>query len=65
VVKIERRQKFLPTRRGVTFLAALLERALVRVDMAVSASLELHVLVAGRPARHIWLVTLFAFHLNV
>lgn len=49
----------------MAFLAALLEGAFVRIAMAVDASLELHILVTGRPSRDIWFVALLAGYLNV
>jgi hypothetical protein len=49
----------------VTVFAALLERALVRINVAVETSLELHVLVTCRPAWHIRLMALLASNLNM
>src|SRR6266576_3290843 len=46
-------QQFFPSRGGVTFFAALFERASVRIDMAVDASLKLHVPVTCRTTGHI------------
>jgi hypothetical protein len=60
MVEFKAGQKFLPARGGVTFLAALLERAFVRIDVAIDAGRELHVSVARRAAGHIGLVALFA-----
>src|SRR6267378_7833211 len=65
MVEFKLRQQFLPPRGGVTFFAALLEGAFVRIDMAVDASLELHVPVACRTAGRIGLVALLAGHLDV
>jgi hypothetical protein len=65
MVEFKSRQQFFPSRGGVTFFAALLEGAFVRIDMAVDAGLELHVFVAYRTAGHIWLVALFAGNLDV
>src|SRR6267378_1587297 len=58
-------EQFFPSRGGVTFFAALLEGAFVRIDMAVDAGLELHVPVARRAAGHIRFVALLAFDLDV
>src|SRR5437868_537952 len=58
-------QQFLPSRSGVTFFAALFERASVRIDMAVDASLELHVPVTCRNTGHIRFVALLTVHLEV
>lgn len=65
VIKREGRQKFFPSRGRVTFLATLLERAFMRVNMTVDASLKLHVLVTCRPARFVRLMTFLAGNLNV
>ncbi len=59
------RQKFSPSRRCVAVLAALLEGTFVRIDMAVDARLELHVLVTSRSAGHVRLVALLAGNLDV
>ncbi len=58
-------QQFFPSRGGVTFFAALFERASVRIDMAVDASLELHVPVTCRTTGHIRFVALLTVHLDV
>ena len=65
MVESKSRQQFLPSRSGVTFFAALFERASVRIDMAVDASLELHVPVTRRAAGHIRFVALLAVDLDV
>lgn len=65
VVECESRQDFLPAGGGVAFLAALFEATAVRIDMAVAAVGELHVLEPRRPARHVRLVAFLAGNLNV
>ena len=65
MVESKSRQQFLPSRSGVTFFAALFERASVRIDMAVDASLELHVPVTCRTTGHIRFVALLTVHLDV
>ena len=65
MVEFKARQQFFPSLGGVTFFAALLEGAFVRIDMAVNAGLELHVPVACRTAGHIRLMTLLAFNFDV
>jgi len=65
MVESKSRQQFLPSRSGVTFFAALFERASVRIDMAVDASLELHVPVTCRTTGHIRFVALLTVHLEV
>ncbi len=65
MVESKSRQQFLPSRSGVTLFAALFERASVRIDMAVDASLELHVPVTCRTAGHIRFVALLTVHLEV
>src|ERR1700681_3599092 len=65
MVELKARQQFFPACRGMAFFAALLERAFVRIDMAIIARLELHVFVTRRAARHVWLVALFALNLEV
>jgi hypothetical protein len=65
MVEFKVRQQFLPSRGGVTFLAALLEGTFVRIDMAVDTGLELHVPVTRRTAGHIGLVALLACDLDV
>jgi hypothetical protein len=49
----------------VAVFATLLEGALVRVDMAIRAAAEAHASESRRPAPHVWLMTLFACHLDV
>lgn len=65
VVKSKAGQKLLPSRGGVAVFATLLEGALVRVDMAIRAAAEAHASESRRPAPHVWLMTLFACHLDV
>ncbi|HUE54913.1 MAG TPA: hypothetical protein VMO76_03715 [Candidatus Udaeobacter sp.] len=65
MVEFKARQQFLPSCGGVTFFAALLEGAFVRINVAVDAGLELHVPVACRAARHIGLVALLALDFDV
>lgn len=65
MVKLKLGQQFFPARGSVTVFATLLERAFVGIDVARRASIEPHVLVARRPARHVGLVTLLASYLNV
>src|SRR5258708_1150702 len=65
MVEFKARQQFFPSVGGMTFFAALLEGAFVRIDMAVDAGLELHVPVACRTAGHIWLMALLALDLDV
>src|SRR5260370_6782667 len=65
MVEFKARQQFLPSRRGMTIFAALLEGAFVRIDMTINAGLELHVLVACRSAGLTWFVALFAGDLDV
>jgi hypothetical protein len=65
VVERKDRQKFFPPRCCVAVLTPLLEGSSMRIDMAVNASLELHVFVTRRSAGHVWLVTLFASDLDV
>jgi len=66
VIKRETLQNLFPCCSGVTVFAAFwLERALVRIDVAVDTFGKLHVLVAHRAARDIGLVALFTSHLNV
>ena len=65
MVECKGRQEFFPPRGGVAFLATLLERTFVRVDMAINASLKFHVLVTCRPARLVWLMALLACNLDV
>lgn len=66
VIEFKSRKKFLPTRRGVAVFATLgFERALVGIDVAIYASLELHISIARRPAGFIRLVALFTRYLDV
>src|SRR5205807_3047723 len=65
MVEFKSREQFLPSRGGVTFFAALLEGAFVRIDMAVDAGLEFHVPVACWAAGHIRLVAFLAIDLDV
>ena len=66
VIEFKLRLKFFPACGRVAVLAAFgLERAFVRVHMAIDAGRELHVLVADRPARHIGLMTFLAGHFDV
>ena len=65
VIKRKSRKQLLPSRRGVTFFAPLLERTPVRVHMAIYAGAKLHVLVSRGTAGHFRLMALFASHLNV
>jgi len=65
MVELKARQQFFPPCRGVAFFAALLERAFMRINMAIIARLELHVFVTRRAARYVWLVALFALNLEV
>jgi hypothetical protein len=66
VVKSEARQQLFPPGSRVAVFASLrLERSFVRIDVAVEAGLEFHVLVTGRPAGHIRLVAFLAFDLDV
>jgi len=65
MVESKSRQQFLPSRSGVTFFAALFEGSFVRIDMAVDASLELHVPVACWTTGHIRFVALLTVHLDV
>ncbi len=65
MVELKSQLQFFPSRGGVAFFAALLEGAFMRIDMAVDASIELHVPVASRTAGHIRLVALLAGDLNV
>ena len=66
VIEFELRLKFFPACGRVAVLAAFwLERAFVRVHMAIDARRELHVLVAGRTARRIGLMTFLAGHFDV
>jgi len=65
MVKIESLQQFLPACGGVAFFATLLERTFVRIDMAIDASLKLHVFVTCRPAGFVRLVALLAGNLDV
>ena len=65
VVKAVAGQKFLPSRGGVAVFAALLERAFVRVEMAVKAGGEANAPEASWASRHLRLVTLFARDLDV
>ena len=66
MVECKARQQLFPARRGVAIFAALrLERAFVRIDVAVEAGLEFHILITCRTARHIRLVAFLALHLDV
>ncbi len=65
VVERKSRQQLLPSRRGVTLFAPLLERAPVRVHVAICARAKLHVLVPRGTARHFRLMALFAGYLNM
>lgn len=65
MVEFERGRQFFPARRRVAILAALLERSFVRINMAIYAGAEFHVLVAHRSARHIGLVAFLAIDLRV
>lgn len=65
VIEIETRKNGFPTAGGVASVASFLERALVRIDMASGAGVELYVLVASWSAGHIGLVTFFARHFDV
>lgn len=66
MIEFELRQKFFPACGDVAVLTAFwLERAFVRVHMAIDAGRELHVLVARGTAGHIGLVAFFACHFDV
>ena len=65
MIKIKSGQHCLPTAGGVAGIAGFLEFPLVRVTMAGSAGVELHISIARRPARRIRLVTLFAGHFRM
>lgn len=65
MVELETAQQFLPARRRVALFAALLEGTLMRINMAIDAGTEFHVVVAHGPARHIRLVALLASDLDV
>lgn len=65
VVELELRQEFFPAGSCVAFLAALLEAAAVRIQVAVGATAELHVLESRRTARRIRFVAFFAGNLRV
>ena len=65
VIKGVAGEKFFPSRGGVAIFAALLERAFVRVEMAVQARGEANAPESRRAARHVRLVTLFARDLDV
>ena len=65
MVESKSRQQFFPSRSGVTLFAALFEGSFVRIDMAVDASLELHVPVACWTTGHIRFVALLTVHLEV
>jgi|SRR5690242_6029255 len=65
MVECKLRQKFLPARGGVAFLAALPEAAAVRIHVAVGAASELHARESCRTARGIRFVAFFAGSLDV
>ena len=65
VIELEDGKQILPAAGGVATLAGLLELALVRIDMACRAGIELHVLIASGSARRIGFVALFARNLYV
>jgi len=65
MIKFESRQYLLPTRGGMAVFAALLERPLMRIDMACRAGFELHVSVAGGSPRLVRLVAFLASHLDM
>lgn len=65
MVEFKGRQEFLPTGGCVACFAALLERALVRIEMAGGARVKLHVLVASGPARLVRLVAFLASDLDM
>lgn len=65
MVEIEACQHRLPTAGGMTGLAGFLELALMRINVAGGAGVELHVLVTSRPADRIGLVAFFAGHFHV
>lgn len=65
MVEFKTRKQFFPPRSGVTLFAALFERPLMGIDVAVDASLKLHVLVTRRPAGDVRLVAFLAGDLNV
>ncbi len=60
VIEIEAGKQVLPAAGGVATLAGLLELALVWIDVARRAGVEVHVLVASGSARRIGFVALFA-----
>lgn len=66
MVEFEFRQQFFPSRGRVAILATLgLERAFVRIDVAVDASRKLHVFVSRGTAGLFGFVALFASNLLV
>ena len=65
VVEFKLRQEFFPARGCVAFLAALLEAAAVRIQVAVGATAELHILKSRRTARRIRFVAFFTGNLRV
>ncbi len=65
VIEIETGQKGLPAAGGVTGFARLLERSFVRIDVAGTAGIKFHVLIARRTARSVGLVALFARNFNM
>ena len=65
VVKRKRGQQFFPAWGCMAVFATLLERAFVRIDVAIGASRKLNVFVTRRSTRHIGLMALFACNLNV
>ena len=65
VVEREGRQQSLPSRCRVTILASLLKRTSMRVRMAIRAFSKSHVFESRRTASDIWLMALFAGHLNM
>lgn len=65
MIKFETLEQFLPTRRSVALLATLFERTLMRIDVAVNAGTEFHVLVTRWPSGHIGLVAFLTSNLDV
>ncbi len=65
MVEIEAGHELFPAASGMAILAGFLESALVRIDMARSASTEIHVLKAHRSAGGIGFVAILAGHFAV
>lgn len=65
MIKREAWQDSFPTGGRMAVLARLLELTAMGIDVARRTGSELHVLVARLAARHVWLVTFLARHLNM